>query len=243
MSNARVPLRLEGALGAQTAHKSVLARLRKAILTGELPAGTHLVQADVAAQLGVSTTPVREALRDLSGQGLVQLDTHRGAVVKSFDEDDVREVFELRMVLEPLAVRKRINAGIEADLPRLRELQAAMDKAKDPIPWLELNAEFHATLVDTPGSPRLREFLRSLQDASSVYVNMTAESSSKWMKSGGGEHRALIEACAGGNADEAAEVALAHLTNTFEQIVADAGPVLSIDGEQVAGASRAATRR
>jgi DNA-binding GntR family transcriptional regulator len=226
VSDASFDLSIEGSVGKQTTHESVLARLRKAILAGQLPAGTHLVQADVAAQLGVSTTPVREALRDLAAQGLVQLDTFRGAVVKSFDEDDVREVFELRMLLEPLALRKHIEAGIAEELPPLRELQASMDRTKDPIAWLELNGQFHETLANVPGSPRLREFLRTLQDAASVYVNMTVESSAKWMASGTKQHRALIDACARGDADEAAQVAAAHIADTLEVVVRDAGPLL-----------------
>jgi DNA-binding GntR family transcriptional regulator len=212
--------------GRQTAHRAVLTQLRRAILTGELAAGTHLVQADVAATLGVSTTPVREALRDLAGQGLVQLDTHRGAVVRRFDQDDMREIFEMRLLLEPFAVRKRIEAGMDEDLPRLKKLQARMAATKDAIDWLELNAEFHRVLADVPNSPRLREALQALQDGASVYLGMTTESSSQWMKTGNKEHEAIIAACEQANGDRASKVVLEHLESTVRTVLQDADAVL-----------------
>lgn len=92
--------------GRQTAHQFTLDVLRTAILDGSLPAGTPLVQTDIAQQLDVSTTPVREALRELSAEGLVRVDAHRGAVVQGLSIADIREIFEVRLLLEPEVFRR-----------------------------------------------------------------------------------------------------------------------------------------
>ncbi len=83
--------------------------LRKAILNGELTSGSRLVQAELAAMLDVSTTPLREALRDLATEGPVQFDPHRGAIVTELSEDDLHDIYELRLVLEPLAMRQAVD--------------------------------------------------------------------------------------------------------------------------------------
>jgi DNA-binding GntR family transcriptional regulator len=83
-----------------TAHTFVLDALRDAILSGSLPAGARLIQTEIAARLEVRTTPVREAIRDLVGSGLVQSDVHRGAVVRALDSDELAEIYEIRKILE-----------------------------------------------------------------------------------------------------------------------------------------------
>lgn len=197
----------------------MLSRLRKGILTGLLPSGTHLVQTDIAAEFGVSTTPVREALRDLAGQGLVQLDTHRGAVVRVFDFEDMQEVFELRSLIEPYAVRRRVEGGMAEDLPRLEALQDEMDRTEDPARWLELNAAFHSIFTNFDHVSRLHDMLERLQDATSVYVAMTAQTSPDWMGTGNLSHREIIDACKRGDADRAAQLAREHIDATRRSVV------------------------
>src|SRR5688500_20338979 len=85
----------------QTAHEFVRETLRKAILRGDLPGGSRLVQADIAARLKVSTTPVREALRDLATEGMITLDPHRGGVVRELNWDDMQEIVMIRHALGP----------------------------------------------------------------------------------------------------------------------------------------------
>lgn len=203
----------------RTAHGSVLSRLRKGILTGVLPSGMHLVQTDIAAEFGVSTTPVREALRDLAGQGLVQLDTHRGAVVRVFDLEDMQEVFELRSLIEPYAVRRRVEGGMAEDLPQLEALQDQMDRTEDTARWLELNAAFHSIFTKFGHASRLHDMLESLQDATSVYVAMTAQTSADWMGAGNLAHREIIDACKRGDAERAAQLAREHIESTRTSVV------------------------
>src|SRR3990172_11947171 len=92
----------------QTAHEFVRGVLRRAILNGELASGSRLVQAELAAMLDVSTTPVREALRDLATEGLVQFDPHRGAIVSELSSEDVHAISAFRTVLDPLALGRAV---------------------------------------------------------------------------------------------------------------------------------------
>ncbi len=92
--------------GPRTISGAVAARLRQEIVAGELPAGQRLRQVEIARRLGVSTTPVREALAALQREGLVALHPQRGAVVFLPSVDDLREHYEIRIALEELAVGK-----------------------------------------------------------------------------------------------------------------------------------------
>ena len=133
---------LEGPARTRTVHEYVLKSLRDAIIDGRLTGGTHLVQTDLATQFEVSITPVREALRDLATEGLVAFDPHRGALVRILDLDEVREVYELRMALEPLMVRRVIERITSEQLAHADELRHQMEQTESVSAWAELNRQF-----------------------------------------------------------------------------------------------------
>ena len=142
----------------RTAHEIVRDTLRHAILNGSLPGGSRLVQADIAAQLNVSTTPVREALRDLTSDGLVQFDPHRGAVVYQIDMGELKEIYEIRKALESLAIRLAASRITNEQLGEVTALQRNMVKEQDPAVWLTKNWKFHSLLEaaadpSPPGAP------------------------------------------------------------------------------------------
>ena len=103
---------------ARTAHSYAYESLRAKIPSGELPPGTALIQANLAKDLGVSMTPVREALRNLATEGLVTMSTHRGATVTQLDIDDAKEIYRIRLQLEPSAVSMAV---LQADSDLLTE--------------------------------------------------------------------------------------------------------------------------
>lgn len=111
---------------SRTAHDHVAF----AILSGELSGGTRLLQTKLAAELDLSTTPLREALRDLAMEGLVVFDPHRGAVVRTLDIDEVREIYELRITLEPIMVRRVAERITAEQFDRAEEL-AMKDAVRD----------------------------------------------------------------------------------------------------------------
>src|SRR5690625_146717 len=90
-------------------HNKVCSVLRKAILKGELKAGEKLVQSELAEVIGVSRMPIREALRTLEIERLITIEPHKGAVVRSISKHDIEEIYELRTILEPLALRKSVR--------------------------------------------------------------------------------------------------------------------------------------
>ena len=115
----------------QTAHEFVRETLRRAILRGDLAGGSRLIQTDLAAQLQVSTTPLREALRDLATEGLITLDRHRGGVVRELDRDDIEEIRLIRGQLEPLSVASPSRGVTDQQLREVDALCDQMDRARD----------------------------------------------------------------------------------------------------------------
>lgn len=202
----------------RTAHELVRDTLRRAILRGSLTGGTRLVQADIAAQLNVSTTPVREALRDLATEGLIRLDAHRGAIVYEPDLDELREIYDLRKILEPEAVRRAMPWITDMDLKRAAALQKRMDRERDPGVWVDLNREFHTVLADAARSPRLSSILKNLRDAAAVYVALSLKARSRQLMSGNRDHHALLDAFAQRDPDAAAKIMVEHLDATMRAI-------------------------
>jgi DNA-binding GntR family transcriptional regulator len=148
---------------------AVAGELRRRILVGELPPGTRLRQLDVARELGVSTTPVREAFTSLAREGLIQQDAHRGVFVFAPSEDDVRERYEIRIALEPLAAGLAAKAMSEESLAELEALLAEMKRAvaRDKGRYAgELDPRFHVLIAESAGRPRLAELIAGLQDGS-----------------------------------------------------------------------------
>ncbi len=203
----------------RTAHQMVRDSLRGAILDGTLPAGSRLVQADIAVRLQVSTTPVREALRDLASEGLIRLDAHRGAVVRETSLHEVREIYLIRRLLEPEAVRAAVQEMTPDLLAKLERLQADLDTAKDPARWVALNREFHRLLNSASGLDRLAEILNHLDDNAAVYVNMTSRvTDADQLDSGNQHHHRLLEACRDRDGERAAKLVVEQLQQALSTV-------------------------
>lgn len=215
-------LGLERSDRRRTTHEYVRDVLRQAILRRELPWGTRLIQSEIASQLGVSTTPVREALRDLAAEGLVTMDAHRGGVVKRLTFEEIREIHELVRLLDPEAMRLAAQPPGPEDLDAARELAAVMESENHDIGlWVDRNRRFHHAL-DPTTSPRLVGILRGLRDASAPYtaLSLTAEAErdaaahAAHIDAANRDHRALLNALECGDADAAAGIARRHLDLT-----------------------------
>lgn len=205
----------------RTAHEIVRDTLRLAILDGSLPGGSRLVQADIAAQLSVSTTPVREALRDLTSDGLIRFDPHRGAVVYEIDMDELKEIYEIRKALESLAIRLAATQITKVQLEEAEALQRMMVKEKDPAVWVTENWKFHSLLEEAANSSRLAALVKSIQGTAALYVAHSVKLSPKRIQEGNAEHRALLDALRHGEPDKAAEVLRQHLDRTLEALLGD----------------------
>ncbi|MEA2530268.1 MAG: hypothetical protein QOG89_1912 [Thermomicrobiales bacterium] len=191
----------------------VYLRLKEAIASAALRPGESVVEAEVARQLGVSTTPVREALQRLGQEGLVVLNRFRGATVVELTDVDVREIYELREALEPLAAKSAVPLLTSEDLAAMRE---AIDRAAMAIgvgDWQELsqwNRRFHATFIDRCPNLRLRRTLATLQVQNRIIAVVTWQGRGYDNKEHT-EHEAILEAAALGDADEAADRLRRHI--------------------------------
>jgi DNA-binding GntR family transcriptional regulator len=216
----RAPLPQLGRAGVRTVHANAVARIRQAILDGDLPAGTHLVQTELAAALQVSVTPVREALRELATEGLVDFDAFRGAVVHTPTLAEMDEIYSIRCALTPLSVARSISAVGDEELELARSLAVAMADCGDAIEWVELNRRFHHVLDAASHSPHLSGVLGRLADISVVYVNLS-------LGPGGGqrrrddaddEHRRLVDAFSARDVALASTIAVSHLSRTLDSV-------------------------
>lgn len=203
----------------RTAHQYVRDTLRRAILSGALAGGTRLVQADIAAQLKVSTTPVREALRDLAADGLILFDAHRGAIVRELSIAELVEVYDIRKALEPLAIRRAVEHLSDQEIDAAAALQDRMDAERDPGVWADLNAQFHWMLERTSDSPHLRSIVKSMQDIARVYVAHSLKMEPHRIAAGNREHREFLEAMRSRDADEAMALHVKHLEATLDSIL------------------------
>ncbi|HET8738419.1 MAG TPA: GntR family transcriptional regulator [Acidimicrobiia bacterium] len=200
----------------QTAYEYVLGVLRRAILNGELKSGSRLVQAELAAMLDVSTTPVREALRDLATEGLVQFDPHRGAIVAELSSDDLHDIYEIRMVLEPLAMRQAVPNISDALVARLRKLHASMEAEPQSVDWVDRNRVFHMAVYETAASPRLASIIRNLQDASVMYIGSFLQQEPALRDEANHDHARILDALEKRDVEAAVAAVEDHLRTSID---------------------------
>lgn len=202
--------------GRRTAHEFVKDSLRRAILRGDLSGGARLIQADLATMLSVSTTPVREALRDLATEGLITLDRHRGGVVRELNWQEMEEIRLIRHQLEPLAIRLVVEKITDEELRDAERLRERMSKERDLGNWVELNTQFHLVFHDSTGVTRLASILKGFEEASAVYVAQAQRWHPEIRRRANDEHRALIEAFRRRDAARAAAVMQGHAAMPIE---------------------------
>jgi DNA-binding GntR family transcriptional regulator len=192
--------------------------LRELILAGALPAGTKLGEADLATRLDVSRTPVREALSRLAAEGLVDLVPNRGARVARWSDEDLEQIFELRLRLEPYAVGLAIPRLSDSDLDDLDDLAQRMvglgkpGRSQDLDGIVHLNRQFHRTLINRAANPALASALLAVTHASVVNQNFHNYSPAALARSLA-HHVEIVAAARVGNADWANAVMRSHLYN------------------------------
>jgi len=202
-----------------TAHRYVRDTLRQAILEGTLPGGTRLLQEEIARQLGVSTTPVREALRDLATDGLVRIDAHRTCTVTRLTFGELCEIHDLCRLLEPQAMREAAAVIDDATLSAAQALADQMRAESRAGQWAELNRRFHAILVDATPSERLRRILAGLRDSSAPYVALAIRGRGfVQMEAANEQHDELLAALRDGDGDRSAALACSHVDLTVNAL-------------------------
>ena len=204
MSSVTVPSRTEAVLDA----------LKHAILTGRLSPGQPLVETELAAQLGVSKTPVREALKTLSGAGLVTMSPYKGASVRTVDDALAHSVYDIRILLEPEAVRRSANRGEagRASWDAARMALDAADRATDRADRQQANREFHRALYLPCGNPLLARMLDEVRDQAALVSTVAWAAVPSWEREAG-EHREVLRLALAGDADGAARALHDHIAS------------------------------
>jgi DNA-binding GntR family transcriptional regulator len=208
-----VPLTDTGLMPSRTAR--VLEIIRNAILSGELAPGSALVEQELAAQLGVSKTPVREALKTLEGTGLVVMAPYRGAAVRELTRADAVAIYDLRLLLEPEAVHRSVAAG--ADLSGaaecLRTARAAAGNAERSM----ANREFHRRLYAGCGNALLVATLDGLRDRTALVSAASWAKAATW-EAEADEHEAILAAARAGDADTARRLTAEHVAGFLHRL-------------------------
>lgn len=145
--------------------------LRHRIVVAGLAPGTHLNQAEIAGDHGVSRIPVRDALQALAAEGLVELRSS-GAVVSAMSPADLDELYDLRGLVEPRATALGVPATGRADLRLMRDCHAEMAGTSDRRAWLKANARFHRALYEKCGRPRWIALVESLRSQTDRYLHL-----------------------------------------------------------------------
>ena len=152
-----------GPLQIQSVVDQVYAVVRERILSGELAGGSRLPQTSLADELGVSRTPLREALRRLSTEGLVVFEPNRGATVATHELGDMLHAWRARLALEPAAARLAAEARVPEAVERMRRSVGQQPRVAEDVPEsFAVNREFHLALVAASGNPHLVQFAQML---------------------------------------------------------------------------------
>jgi DNA-binding GntR family transcriptional regulator len=217
VSPTRIDIESLPASRSETAHGYVRETLRRDILNGKLLGGTRLGQTDIAKRLGVSTTPVREALRDLASEGLVMIDPHRGGFVQELNREDVVEAYQIRQQLEPMALKFAMPLITDEDVERIAQLNDELGSAPHTAAWVQLNNSFHMAIYEPSKRTRLVSIIGSLHDATVMAVGARLTHTSGVREEVHEEHSQLIDAIRRRDLDEALTVLEHHLSSSISE--------------------------
>lgn len=195
----------------RTLRDEVADKLRTAIATGKLKPGEHLKETDIAAQMSVSRSPVREAFRQLEEEGLIVSIPNQGSFVQAFDEEDVEEIFTLRATLENLACELILkdNKLQPEDLERLEhyvEQQRQAIEARDFDRLTQLDMDFHEFICKKSDSRRLLKMWRSLRAQVQVLFYQRFQAFDWVPETVDTDHSAILQALRRGDAEQFAEI-------------------------------------
>jgi DNA-binding GntR family transcriptional regulator len=204
---------------ASTAEEDAYRHIHAGIRMGKYQAWERLVPEVIAAEIGTSRMPVREALKRLAAEGMVTIRPNRGVVVTGLDTAGMKEIFEMRAVLEGLAVRLALPNITSGVLAKLEDILDRIDDRDENMPdWTAAHRSFHETLCDMSNSPRLMKQIDSLHSLVEPHMRM-------WINrvesrpSARGDHQELIDAIKSGDAALCERVMREHVLATIPDLL------------------------
>lgn len=203
-----------------TLHDAVLNQLRDMIIEGRLPPGSRINEGQVGASLGVSRTPLREAIKTLASEGLIEIIPAKGAIVRRFGENDIREILEVLKTLEQAAARLACLRATDAGIAGIRKLHDEMMEryaVRDRLSYFKLNQSIHSAIVRAADNAMLLEAHEMLQARIKRIRFVGNETPDRWAAAVA-EHGEMIAALVKRDADALAEVLGRHLDKTVERV-------------------------
>jgi DNA-binding GntR family transcriptional regulator len=196
--------------------------LRERIASGEIERGSRLHQEDLAKEFGVSRTPVREALRRLAAEGLVDLFANRGARVATATDEQLRSSYETRLVVEPGAARMAAERGLDEPMELMRAAIAEEERAgRSPAKHFKANRAFHLAVVKATGNPQLVQFMEHVwigRIGATLYEDRL---DSPGLMADHDAHASIADAIESGDGERAEELTRGHLLRAMELLFAE----------------------
>lgn len=205
-------------MGFESSAARICSQLRTEILHGDVAPGSKLAQVGLAERFGVSRIPVRDALAILAGEGLVQPLSNATAIVTRMSVEELQELYELRLSVEPKTTEIAVPNVGRADVLFMRKQLAIMSEPIDARTWLAANTEFHAAVYRRANRPRTIELIEHLRRLTDRYVYLHLEVIGQTGHIGS-EHDDILAAVESGDAATTARLTSEHLGKTHDHIL------------------------
>lgn len=194
--------------------------LRNAIFEGRLKPGQRILQEELAGSLGVSRTPIREALQKLEAEGFVDVKAGKGLIVRRFQVEDIKDTYMVRGLLEPKAIELAVSRITDDQIAALEELQSRIEQLVDrgsQDELVDLNRRFHSLIFEACGSKRLSSTIQALRNSYprygfSIFISH-AEQSLR-------EHREILDAIRARDTERAVAAHTEHLRTSYDALTA-----------------------
>lgn len=204
--------------GAPTAQQQAYLYLSDEIQSGRLAGGQRVKPEEIAAVLGISRMPVREAIRQLDAEGLLTIRPNRGAIVTVLSPDRLAELFAMRAVLEGLCARWAAARFDEDSFDEIELLLKRMNRTTDVSLWIDRHESFHDFICEMSGRPHAAAEVRKLRAAVKPYLRM---SQSRLQATSAEQHQALIDALRSGDPQHAEQIMRAHVDSTVDDLMSE----------------------
>jgi len=201
-------------------HDEVASRVRDMIIEGALAPGARIYEEQLSKTLGVSRTPMREALKTLASEGLIELAAARGAVVRRFSPKDVRDMLDVLAVLESFAARLACKAASDDQIAELRALHdrmVAFYKARNRLEYYKLNQDFHSGVLRLSGNAALQSAHLAIQ-ARLKRIRYIGNSEPRKWNDAMAEHEEMIGRLEARDAEGLAAILALHMQHTWERV-------------------------
>jgi DNA-binding GntR family transcriptional regulator len=207
--------------GYELLSKKVYRIIKSGIIDGSLKSGSKLLEVKIAKQMGISRTPIREALRELAAKGFVTMIPNQGIIVSGDSIEDIREVMQIRGALEGLAARLAATMISKEEISRLENLIRQMDKftkKNDALSFGEVDAKLHNIIINSCGNNRLIQMRKNITEQAHRYRIKSLNVSGR-LKYSTDEHQKIVEALRKKDSEKADKFSRKHIENTLKNIL------------------------